>query len=165
MLYHNKIMNSTNKIIDDNRISHMHGVAEYMYNNAYKHKIDKHKMYILGLLHDIGYIDKSKAHEYYGADIASQIGILKEYTDCIKYHSTTPIKYMNIKNCLESEIPKPLILLWEADMNVDITGKEVGYIHRLIDISNRHGLNSKQYKDCKETVKWLIKTKNTYKNT
>ena len=48
------------KMIPDNRMEHMHGVAEYCYKHATDdfYKLDRTHMYILGLLHDCGYIQK-----------------------------------------------------------------------------------------------------------
>ncbi|MBR0384343.1 MAG: HD domain-containing protein [Eubacteriaceae bacterium] len=42
--------------ISEERIRHMHGVAEFMYKRAKDYKLDAEEMYLLGLLHDIGYI-------------------------------------------------------------------------------------------------------------
>ena len=36
----------------------MHGVAEYMYAHAEDRGLNKDSMYLLGLLHDIGYVNK-----------------------------------------------------------------------------------------------------------
>ena len=76
------------KRIDDNRIKHMHGVAEYMYNNAEKYGLNKEQMYVLGLLHDIGYVKEKAGHEQYGGDLLDDLF----YIDAaiITWHGSTP---------------------------------------------------------------------------
>lgn len=51
------------EIISREKILHMWGVAEYMYQNASKYELKPDKMYVLGLLHDIGYIKGKQDHE------------------------------------------------------------------------------------------------------
>ncbi len=58
------------KPIDTNQEAHMIGVAENMYHHANKYGLDPEEMYLIGLLHDIGYISRSKeGHEQYGATL------------------------------------------------------------------------------------------------
>lgn len=45
----------------------MHSVAEYMYRNAKKYDLNPEEMYILGLIHDIGYLKDRLDHEVHGA--------------------------------------------------------------------------------------------------
>ena len=149
------------KLILDSRIKHMHGVAEYMYNNAEKYNLNKDEMYILGLLHDIGYINGKDNHEWYGGKILNQSGYIN--AKYVYWHGTTPEDYKRANSCMNENIPKPLILLWEADLSVDQTGENVGFDKRLEDIGNRHGYDSKAYNICKQTIDWLKKENLKYK--
>lgn len=47
---------------------------------------------------------------------------------------------MRLRDCSIEDIPKELILLWEADVSVDSMGNEVGFKNRLTDIGLRYGL-------------------------
>ncbi len=139
--------------ISEDRMAHMHGVAEYMYEHAEEYGgLNKEEMYLLGLLHDIGYLYGKEGHEQSGARL---LGLDTHYGQLIHAHGLTPREYMYCHCCLPSEIPSELILLWTADMMVDLTGKVVGFKARLEDIAQRHGKNSEPYRICKETMTWL----------
>ena len=43
--------------IDGNRLLHILGVAEYMYTKATDYNLDPDEMYLIGILHDIGFIN------------------------------------------------------------------------------------------------------------
>lgn len=147
-------------IIPKERILHMHGVAEWMYEHAEEYGCeDKDKMYFLGLMHDIGYIYGKENHEQNGAEL---IGINTYYGDIIQAHGLTPQEYIDAKDILESEIPNEMILLWAADMMVDMSGKPVGFATRLKNIGNKYGYNSEPYRICSETISWL-KSREKYK--
>ena len=140
------------KRIKDDRIKHMHGVAEYMADHADEYGIDEGRAYTLGLLHDVGYALVDKHHEQVGGALLEMSG----YCDAkyIMYHGVTPNIYKELKNCEDEDIPAPLILLWEADMMVDVNGKEVGYSKRLEGIKERRG--EKTYKQGLELASWLV---------
>lgn len=127
----------------------MHGVAEYIYANAAKYGLDPSDMYLLGLLHDIGYLYGGKDHEQKGAELLQENGYPLDYSAAIKMHG------MRL-----SEIEYPsyeLLLLVEADMHVDMSGENVGYEKRLEGIAARHGMDSSAYQICKLNVEWLEK--------
>lgn len=146
--------------LSNKRIKHMHGVAEYMYENAEKYGLNADKMYILGLLHDIGYIVDNNEHEVMGARLLNESGY--EHGDIISWHGTTPSDYMRLRDC--ESVPKELILLWEADMSIDSQGMEVSFVERLFDIRVRYGKDSIQYRKAKETVAWLQNNIRRYTN-
>ena len=53
--------------INNNKKMHMFGVAEFMYTEAPKYGLNPEEMYVLGLLHDVGYIfDDWHNHEENG---------------------------------------------------------------------------------------------------
>ncbi len=56
--------------INNNKKMHMFGVAEFMYIEAPKYGLKSDEMYVLGLLHDIGYIyDGWHNHEENGKNL------------------------------------------------------------------------------------------------
>ena len=149
--------------IRDNKMNHMRGVAEYMYQNAGKYGVDNEEAYVVGLLHDIGYINDDAAkrnftmfgtrgygHEVYGAALLGKMGIKEEYRQAIMSHGTAPL------NVNESIRNNPMLkLLWEADMSVNRYGNRVGFDGRLADIGKRYGYDSVAYETAKATVDYL----------
>lgn len=133
-----------NTIISKERILHMHGVAEYMYRNAAKYNLDKNEMYVVGLLHDIGYLFGKANHPATGSQLLKDLGFI--YSDDISLHGDIP-KSPNISNVLK--------LLLEADLTIGKDGTLVGYKNRLKDIGIRLGFNSEAYNIAKETVDFL----------
>lgn len=140
--------------ISEDRIKHMHGVAEYMYRNANKYGLNPEEMYILGLLHDIGYLRGKLDHEVNGAKVSMKSDY--KYSSLISWHGTTPLDYMRLRDCSIEDIPKELILLWEADLSVNSLGYEVSFNERLKDIGLRYGFDSIQYRLAKEKITWLM---------
>ena len=139
--------------LEENRIKHMHGVAEYMYRNAKKYDLNSEEMYILGLVHDIGYLKDRLDHEVHGARLLEKEGY--KYSSIISWHGTTPLDYMRLRDCSVEDIPKELILLWEADVSVDSMGNEVGFKGRLTDVGLRYGFDSLPHRIVEETINWL----------
>ena len=141
-------------LITNERIAHMHGVAEWMYKHAEEYGCEnKDEMYLLGLIHDIGYIYGNKEeHEQKGAEL---LGLNTYYGKFVQAHGLTPREYMNCNGCFEYEIPNEMILLWTADMMVDSMGNVVGFKARLDDIEKRYGIDSESYRICKEIMLWL----------
>lgn len=139
--------------ISEDRIKHMHGVAEYMYRNANKYGLNPEEMYILGLLHDIGYLRGKPDHEVNGAKVLMKSDY--KYSSLISWHGTAPLDYMRLKDCTVEDIPKELILLWKADASIDNKGNLVGFDGRLSDVGSRHGYDSAPYRIIEETISWL----------
>ena len=141
-------------LITNERIAHMHGVAEWMYEHAEEYGCEnKDEMYLLGLIHDIGYIYGNKEeHEQKGAEL---LGLNTYYGKFVQAHGLTPQEYMDCNGCFDSEIPNEMILLWTADMMVDSKGNVVGFKARLDDIEQRYGIDSESYRICKEIMLWL----------
>ena len=135
--------------ISKDRILHMWGVAEYMYQNASKYGLKPDKMYVLGLLHDIGYIKGKQDHEWYGCELMQRLGF--KYSEEIKLHGNSIEDIFNSFHSMTSE----LRLLLEADLSIGLNGEYLEYEARLRDIGNRYGFDSDAYCVCKETVAWL----------
>lgn len=145
--------------IPRNRMLHMYGVAELMYN-AYESfdckYLTREQVYILGLLHDIGYINGKEEHERVGAEMYNVDDMIRH---CIEWHGVTPKEYMDIHMCYNEDIPGELILLWWADLSIEScgtnAGEPVGFKQRLESIADRYGDDSEPYRICKETIEWL----------
>jgi hypothetical protein len=138
--------------IKKSRAAHMHSMAEYMAEHAEKYKLPPKRMYILGYLHDIGYLFGDKCHELTGSSYMDMLGYVD--ADIIRFHGSSPQDYISYKRCEEEDIPKELILLWEADLMIDVDGKEVGFSERLKGIKERRG--EQTYKIAQERANWLI---------
>lgn len=140
------------KAISGDRIAHMHGVAEYMRVHAEEHGLPKNEMYLLGLLHDIGYLLGKEEHEKNGADFLTENGFPLKYVSSIRMHG----KSLN-DPIVDGHWSAETLLLIEADLHVDLSGENVGYDKRLEGIAKRHGKDSKAYCICAENVEWLRK--------
>lgn len=135
-------------MISKERIRHMVSVAEYMHDNAYKYKLNPEEMYIVGLLHDIGYLFGREQHEQSGADILSQMGFSSLYTEPIAAHNKPANEEMSPD---QEDIHK---LLVEADLMVDHLGNTAGIEQRLLGIENRYG-KAEEYDACVRLAEWL----------
>ena len=145
------------KQISDDRIKHMHGVAEYMYKNALKYNLNPDDMYLLGLLHDIRYIHGKEKHEEHGAQMLSKYDY--PYSWIIEHHDWTPSMIKTEYYMSDEYIPTELFLLWEADMSIESTGrdagKDVGFEKRLENIGKRLGQDHEAYINCNEIIGYL----------
>lgn len=151
--------------IDRERIEHMHGVAEFMYEHYDQFNcklLSKEEIYFLGLNHDIGYMYNKDEHETKGANLISKIcqGTTPIICHFIALHGITPKEYMEITNYTVDQIPHEMILLWYADLTIEArgyrTGKDVGFETRLKGVKEKYGEDSLPYKIGKQTVDWLI---------
>lgn len=140
--------------ISDERIAHMHGVAEWMYSHAHEFGCEeiKDEMYLLGLVHDIGYIYGHNDHEQRGAEL---LGEDSYYGKIVKAHGLTPQEYKDQNNCFDTEIPNEVVALWAADLMIDVDGKEVGFAERAKNIAVRYGADSPEFLKTKEKILWL----------
>ena len=144
---------SLDTVISENKIRHMHGVAEFMYRNAERFGLNKEEMYTLGLLHDIGYLYGKDNHGVSGADLLRNLGFT--FSDIVAYHGKKPEYYLLVHFEKES-LPPELVLLLIADLSIDSKGNEVGPEGRLTDIKLRYGSSSEEYVVAVETVAWLV---------
>lgn len=126
--------------INKYKMAHMIGVAEHMRERAEDYGVDPDVAYMVGLMHDIGYLEGRAQHEQKGAEMLKKIGVSEEVAQAISLHGTSPYT-------LESEqVDSPLlVLLYEADMSVDARGYRVGFDKRLKDIECR--LRDTEYYD------------------
>lgn len=157
-------MSEQNLRISNERIKHMHGVAEFMYEHYDEVEcffLSRDEIYLLGLVHDIGYLHGPEGHDVEGAILLA--GLCKDeqptLVHCINWHGETPLRYMETYQCKVENIPGELILLWAADMAVQSSGpaagKVVGYDERLRVVQNKWGKRSQFYRDCEDRIRWL----------
>lgn len=151
-------------MIEKNRMLHSIGVVQYMYDNAETYGLNPDYMFLLGLLHDIGYIRGCKeGHELYGSILFDNfvhtyskenlIEFKTQISDFIKEHATLPSDYLETNK----NIPRELFLLWKADMSVDGEGNLVSFDERLQKLAIKYGKDSSAYRKCEELIEWLKK--------
>lgn len=129
--------------LSDNKIKHSKAVAEFLFHNT-RFTDRREEMYIIGLLHDIGYMKQNKEHAKAGGEMLKDLGF-KNWQP-IAYHGDPN----NTTNSMTDE------LNW-ADMLIDHEGNLVGYEARLEGIKERYGEKSTQYIDAQRIVERLKK--------
>lgn len=138
--------------ITEDKIAHCKAVAEHMKKVARiqgKDDLTADIYYVVGLLHDIGYLRGRKEHEINGAVILKAMGMKDEYVQTILNHGTNPY---TLKINEQTDI---LIALQDADMSVDKYGRDAGFKKRLEDIKLRYGADSEAYDTATKTVQFL----------
>ena len=138
--------------ITEDKMAHCKAVAEHMKKVARiqgKDDLTADIYYVVGLLHDIGYLRGRKEHEINGAVILKAMGMKDEYVQAILNHGTNPY---TLKINEQTDI---LIALQDADMSVDKYGRDAGFKKRLEDIKLRYGADSEAYDTATKTVQFL----------
>ena len=142
----------------DNKNQHMKSVAEMMYANAPALGLSEETAYVVGLLHDVGYIRSKDNHEVDGAEILKEMGFKDEYCDAIKYHNRSG--YDLLREGIE--ITPMMMLLQFADMSVDKFGNKVGFDGRLKDLNDRYRYGSPIYHNIIDQQEFLQKVFNLH---
>lgn len=145
--------------IEKSKADHSYGVARFMFDHAREFDLMPDVMYVLGLLHDVGYMYGSYDHANNGARFLESVGF--RYFEDIAWHGNEPQDYINV---VGENPPPELVLLWLADHSIDTTGAEVGFDKRLADIGQRYGVGSLQYLTAMNTVEWLTENLSNYKH-
>lgn len=138
--------------ITEDKMAHCKAVAEHMKKVAKiqgKDDLTADIYYVVGLLHDIGYLRGKKEHEINGAVILKAMGMKDEYAQAILNHGANPY---TLKINEQTDI---LIALQDADMSVDKYGRDAGFKKRLEDIKLRYGADSEAYDTATKTVQFL----------
>lgn len=126
------------------KMNHIRGVAQLMYELADGDECYKQDMFLLGLVHDLGYITgKAKNHRCSGGEMLKRNGY--KYWQEVYYHGECDAPYSS----------KELDLLNSADLQINSLGERVGYQARLEDIRSRYGNESIQYHNALNLVKKL----------
>ena len=124
------------KEINRNKKMHMFGVAEFMYNEALKYGLKPDEMYVLGLLHDVGYIyDGWKDHEKNGQKLMERLGF--KDAEAIGLHGVDITE--------DTVLSKEAMLLIAADSCVDYEGNIGSYVSRRADIEARYDISDRDY--------------------
>lgn len=136
-------------MMENNRALHSLAVGKKMYEIGKEYNLSEKELedlFILGINHDIGYeyTENGVKHAVVGGEILKRNGY--KYWQEVYYHGDIKNEY----NSLYLEI------LNKADMQIDISGNDVGYEKRLLDIKNRHGENSEDYKRCKKVIENIL---------
>ena len=122
--------------ITEPKLSHISAVADLMYERALAATGDEsyaEKMYVLGFVHDIGYIFGTAGHAEAGGELLARCSF--EYADEVALHGSA-----------DPDQPTPeLDLLQWCDMSVGPGGKRMTPAERLADIGERYGTDSEQY--------------------
>lgn len=134
--------------MDIDRLKHSYGVANKMVEIGTKlnmSKADLEDLFLLGLVHDIGYKfpNLTEEHNIVGGNILKRNGY--KYFQEVYYHGNPDADYDSIF----------LSILNQADMQIDKYGVDVGYDKRLEDIKKRYGEFSVPYQNCLKLVKKL----------
>lgn len=129
------------------KMQHLLGVADYMRDRAKDWGMDPDECYVIGFLHDIGYLRGKENHEKVGADIARKLGLNNRIVFAIENHSETLRNFYNVTPLLA--------FIAEADMSVDSRGNIVGFEGRLKDIEINYGKDSEDYKNSVDNIAFI----------
>ena len=144
---------ASNKHLNRYKMAHSIGVAEYMRERAEDYGLNPNTMYVVGLLHDIGYLGGREGHEQRGADLLDAMGLGYFYHFAIEHHGEN--LYDVQKRCVGDEPLLFVVLLVEADMSVDARGYRVGFEGRLADLGRRYGEDSAAYKTAMGNIQFI----------
>lgn len=144
------------------KMAHMVGVAEYMRDRAEDYEINPNEAYVIGLLHDIGYLEGREDHERSGAELLGGMGFKHEITTAIRFHGDNPYQTRIDFFGDEAFVSREFILLLEADMSVDSRGFRVGFDKRLEDIAKRYGEDNIAYATAKDNISFVKQYQKEY---
>ena len=159
------------------KMAHCINIAEYCRVRAGDYNLDENSAYIIGLLHDVGYLHSRREHEEKGAAMLAALGMDDLYVDAVMYHGVNPYSLSDkalqehecdvdaLRECPEvpfSEISEKiksnryLTLLYEADNRVNARGENVGFHKRHEDIKRRNGEDHPSYYSMKRESDYVF---------
>ena len=119
------------EMISSNKIKHCLSVARLMKVKAIEYGEDPEQMFLLGLLHDVGYeFDGLSDHDVIGGDVLRDSGF--KYWREVYYHGNVETDYRS----------RALDLLNYCDLHVSSKGEYVSVEERLKEVRERHGVCS-----------------------
>lgn len=131
--------------ISEHKMAHVRAVAEMMYDEALARGWGEDKaedMYLLGFIHDIGYMLGPDHHAKSGSAILKRS--MYAYAWEVRMHGT----YVGT--------PSPeLELLWLCDLSIDSCGNRCSTDERLEHVGERFGKESPQYHNVSRIVQHL----------
>ena len=131
--------------LSDNKLRHVRAVAETMRETALANGMDADdadQMYLLELVHDVGYVCGATGHAQAGARMLALSGYA--YSEEVRLHGR-PVEHPS----------QALLMLWHADMSCDWQGRRVSYEERLKGVMERYGADSEQVRNAKGIIKML----------
>lgn len=131
--------------LSDNKLLHVRAVAETMRETALANGMgedDADRMYLLGFVHDIGYIRGVTGHAKAGARVLALSGYA--HSEEVRLHGR-PVDNPS----------RELLMLWHADMSCDWKGRRVSYEERLSGIEERYGTDSEQARNARGIIRML----------
>ena len=128
------------------RLKHSLAVAQKMKELSDLYSLDGNEMFLLGLLHDIGYEFSScqEEHPEKGGILLKAQGY--KYWKEVFYHGKAQNEYDSIE----------LRLLNYVDFITNSDGIFVSFKERLLDIEDRYGIDSIQTKEATELMSMLL---------
>ena len=122
-------------VIEPYQLAHNIGIAEYMRKRASSYGLNMDMCYVVGLLHNIGYLKGDKGHEKAGADLLEYMGMTNnDVLQAIKYHWTEP---RNVELVYGEVISPLLVLTYEAVVSVDSYGNYIGFGGKVLEMSEK----------------------------
>lgn len=145
------------KVIEDDKMKHIHGVAEYMYSHAEKFGIDSPEdMYVVGLLHSIGTIRNRNKDDVDSVDILRMLNFPERYSTVIKCNNMSPDEYKKYYGVTDGQIPKIQILMWVANLIINFNGDVCDPYERVEQIEQWHIENNlNDSHSARKTANWL----------
>lgn len=126
-------MTTTLTPLTPNRLAHMNATANRAYEIATtifgKTEDQARQLYILGLLHDVGYAFDPADHAHAGGSVLSGLGVA---ADAVYSHGDPNVGFMD----------DDLLIVNAADMTTSPTGAPMRMVDRLRDIGERYGVDS-----------------------
>ena len=126
-------MTTTLTPLTPNRLAHMNATANRAYEIATtifgKTEDQARQLYILGLLHDVGYAFDPADHAHAGGRVLADLGFA---TDAVYDHGDPNVGVMDDE----------LLIVNAADMTTSPTGAPMRMEDRLRDIGERYGADS-----------------------
>lgn len=126
-------MTTTLTPLTPNRLAHMNATANRAYEIATtifgKTEDQARQLYILGLLHDVGYAFDPADHAHAGGRVLADLGFT---TDAVYDHGDPNVGVMDDE----------LLIVNAADMTTSPTGAPMRMEDRLRDIGERYGADS-----------------------
>lgn len=128
-------MTATLTPLTPSRLAHMNATANRAYEIAKtvfgKSENKARQLYVLGLLHDVGYAFAPDDHAHAGGSVLISLGV---EIDAVYDHGDPTVGFMDDE----------LLIVNAADMTTSPTGAPMRMEDRLNDIGERYGVNSPQ---------------------
>lgn len=128
-------MTATLTPLTPSRLAHMNATANRAYEIAKtifgKSENKARQLYVLGLLHDVGYAFDPDDHAHAGGSVLISLGV---EIDAVYDHGDPTVGFMDDE----------LLIVNAADMTTSPTGALMRMEDRLNDIGERYGVNSPQ---------------------